>query len=298
VPAVYDVSVLVPASPTAVALAAEPPLTPTTSPRLGIVNRLVRLTPGRLVQKAPNLFLKRMTITNVSDRPILGPLSLVLQKVATPQGTVLGGRVVTPKRRPRGDNVLRPGESVALDLRLRAKTRRQARYAPVSVVAGVALGRVPAIQVRSLGNASGFTEFLVNGRSVFSKTGGAGGGRGINVLRLDGGAVVDVRNFDTWGSPNTQFPLLIQYLNAVPAGTVLALAVGDEGGFVTAPFTPPRDPAVVETAYRTLELLGSRYVRQVQFRGGWGMIVVKDVMVLAEGVSAPLHLLALDYAGA
>jgi hypothetical protein len=239
-----------------------------------------------------------MTITNVSDQPIHGPLSLLLQKVVAPRGKLLRGRVVTPlKRRLSADNVLRPGESVTLELVLRAATPRQTRYAPLSVVAGVALGRVPAIRISSLDNAGGFAEFMVDTRTVFHAGGGAGGGRGINVLRLDGGVVVDVRNFDTWGSPNTQFPLLIQYLNTVPAGSVLALAVGDEGGFVTVPFIPPRDPAIVEAAYRTLELLGSRQIRQVQFRGGWGMIVVKDVVVLAEGVSAPLVPLTLESAG-
>jgi hypothetical protein len=103
----------------------------------------------------------------------------------------------------------------------------------------------------------------------------------------------ETRNFDTWfmeggwGGPHTHFPQLVAYLHSLPDGTILALAIGDEGGFIAGPGGQPWQDPYVEQGYEALEALGSQGIRQVQYNGGWVMIVIKGQGVLAEGYSDP-----------
>jgi hypothetical protein len=73
----------------------------------------------------------------------------------------------------------------------------------------------------------------------------------------------------------------------LPDGTILALAIGDEGGFIAGPGGGPWPDPYVEQGYEALEALGSQLIRQVQYNGGWAMLVVKGQGVLAEGISEP-----------
>jgi hypothetical protein len=45
----------------------------------------------------------------------------------------------------------------------------------------------------------------------------------------------------------------------------------------------------VEQGYEALEALGSQQIRQVQYNGGWAMLVIKGQGVLAEGISEPFQ---------
>src|SRR5260370_42447837 len=91
------------------------------------------------------------------------------------------------------------------------------------------------------------------------------------------------------GGRHSHFPKLVAYLHSLPAGTILALAIGDDGGFIAGPGGNPWQDPYVEQAYKALEALGSQEIRQVQYNGGWVMIVVKGQGVLAEGHSGPLQ---------
>ena len=154
----------------------------------------------------------------------------------------------------------------------------------------VFLNAAPLVGVVSQKGGSDIAEFTINGKTVFSRGGRQYGARGINVAVLDpytGIRMQEVRSFDTWiryGGPHANFQKLIDYLNSLPNGAVIALAISDEGGFVN-DSDQPWNEAVVESAYQTLEALGSTKIRQVGFRDAWAMITVKDEGVLAEANS-------------
>lgn len=114
--------------------------------------------------------------------------------------------------------------------------------------------------------------------------------------------VKESRTFDTWssptgwGGPHVYFQDLVNYLNSLPNGALIMLAIADEGGFInpnTIPHTPWND-SYVTNAYQTLEALGSTMIRNVDYRGGWAMIAVKGQGKLAENYSAPNTLVTIQ----
>jgi Interleukin-like EMT inducer/Glycosyl hydrolases family 2, TIM barrel domain len=162
----------------------------------------------------------------------------------------------------------------------------------------VVLNATPTLRAISQGDDVGGSgaAFQLNDKTVFQRLGGRDGGRGINVAVLDphtGIRMQETRNFDTWaadggwGGSHVHFPELIAYLNGLPDGTILALAIGDEGGFIAGPGGNPWADPFVEQAYEALEALGSQQIRQVPYNGGWAMIVIKGQGVLAEDHSDP-----------
>jgi len=147
--------------------------------------------------------------------------------------------------------------------------------------AAAALNAAPVLRAVSQDDGQPAVRIDVGDRTVYRRSGGAGGGRGITVAVLDehtGIRLRDVRTFDTWISSGG-FQALRAYLDALPAGAILALAIGDEGGF-----SNPND-ANVQLGYQALEALGSTKIKTVGFRVGWAMICVKGKGVLAEAVS-------------
>jgi hypothetical protein len=174
----------------------------------------------------------------------------------------------------------------------------QARY--LGGQSAVVLNPSPCLRAISQGPDVGGSgaQFQLDDKTVFQRQGGWGGGRGINVGVLDphtGIRMQESRNFDTWfmeggwGGRHIHFPELVAYLNGLPNGTILALAIGDDGGFIAGPGGGPWQDPFVEHGYEALEALGSQQIRQVQYNGGWVMIVVKGQGVLAEGLSDPLQ---------
>jgi hypothetical protein len=137
----------------------------------------------------------------------------------------------------------------------------------------------PVIHVESSYTAN----MELDGKTVFSRAGGGGGARGINVGVLDqytGIRMTEVRSFDTWAS-TTNFQYLINYINSLPNGTILIFAVADESALVRS------TDSNVQAAYLALQALGSTQIRNVQEWGGWTMIAIKGQGALAEVVSAP-----------
>jgi|GEM_PF-1179811 len=132
----------------------------------------------------------------------------------------------------------------------------------------------------------GAIEFSKNGYSFYRKTGGAGGGRGINVTVVNSatGVIEQIKHFDTWYSKD-EFGELIDFANSVETGKFLLFGVCDEAGFIDwntgKPWQQYRE--VIEQAYQLLESLGSQHIRKVGYCGSWAMASIKgDSACLAE----------------
>ncbi len=175
----------------------------------------------------------------------------------------------------------------------------QGRFAPAGLL-DLPVAAHPVLRVTSMAAAadpSGVTMELA-GRVVYSRGGGQFGGRGLNVAVVDAATGVRMKgyaHFDTfymeggWGGPHPWFDDLAACLGGLPDGSIVALAIGDEGGFIDPNLVPPapwKFQAGPETGYQALEALGSTLIRQVGYRGGWAMIAVKGGAVLAETMSS------------
>jgi len=128
-----------------------------------------------------------------------------------------------------------------------------------------------------------------NGALMYEGVGASiDGGRGFNVAAIDlaSGRLRDpIQRFDTWGSrhgvpdPNiNQLSQLINYLNGLPDGTLLLMAVGDEAGlnnFDSCSLLNQFENPFVQPALQLLESLGSTQIRQYCYRDQWAMIAIK-----------------------
>ena len=87
------------------------------------------------------------------------------------------------------------------------------------------------------------------------------------------------RNFDTFvtSSSGTAMTDMVAYLNAIPAGRLVLVAVADEAGLTgsNANRCTPLSSLWVEQGKQTLEALGSTLIRQYCFRDSWAMVAVK-----------------------
>jgi exo-beta-1,3-glucanase (GH17 family) len=133
----------------------------------------------------------------------------------------------------------------------------------------------------------GYASFEKDGRPLYYRCGGSGGGRGINVAVLNEvtGNVEGVENFDTWDSNGqNMIPVqaLIAYLDEVESGRVVLLAIGDDGGFIDFRTNKAYTHDWIEDGYRALEELGSRHIREVGYRGSWAMFAQKGAGALGE----------------
>lgn len=143
-------------------------------------------------------------------------------------------------------------------------------------------------------SAGNFAEFLKDNFSFYKKFGGAGGGRGFNVAVINpctGGLLQPVRNFDTWGTRDSGVDrkALIDFLDGLPNGGLILIAVGDEAGLNNFPEVDAcshlQRPWVTET-FVALEKLGSQKIRTYCYRDRWAMISIKgQANALAEQLS-------------
>jgi hypothetical protein len=122
--------------------------------------------------------------------------------------------------------------------------------------------------------------FRRDGWTFFQRLGANGGGRGFNVAVSDvrTGAIIETgRNFDTWGGGPSAKNDLVAYLQSIPNGRLVMLAVADEAGLNPGPanacamLTDPATRAVVQT----LESLGSSLIRSYCWRGSWAVVIIK-----------------------
>jgi hypothetical protein len=115
----------------------------------------------------------------------------------------------------------------------------------------------------------------------YCRDGGGGGGRGFNVAIIDpsGSGSWRVRHFDTHATRLTgeEMKQMTRFLNALPTGTVLLIAVGDEAGLThsSGNICARLSGAWIEPAFQTLEALGSTQIRSYCYRHAWAMITIK-----------------------
>lgn len=109
-------------------------------------------------------------------------------------------------------------------------------------------------------------------------------GRGFNVAAMNptnGELLQAVQNFDTWGTRNTGTDMnaMIAFLNGLPNGTVVLVAVGDEAGLNNDNTLPNPCEHLsftwVEAGLRAIEALGSTQLRNYCYRYSWAMVSVK-----------------------
>jgi uncharacterized protein (TIGR03437 family) len=145
--------------------------------------------------------------------------------------------------------------------------------------------------------AGGCAEFFKNGVRIWRGCGGSGGFRGFNIMAVNpstGEHLIDpsnnlpIRSFDTWETrllcsttgPKDKKTEMIEYLNSIPNGFLILLAVADEAGLTE--FDMPEenrctklsDPCT-ERLLQTLENLGSTEVRKYCYRDSWAMTAYK-----------------------
>jgi hypothetical protein len=125
--------------------------------------------------------------------------------------------------------------------------------------------------------------FLRDGEIVYRRDGGdqLALARGFNIAVIDpctNTIVQPVRHFDTYNSAHNGGPelnQLISFLDSVPPGTFLMIAVADDAGLTD---FPPNDCAQLpanEPLLQRLEALGSTKIRTYCYRNSWTTIAVK-----------------------
>ena len=129
-------------------------------------------------------------------------------------------------------------------------------------------------------SSTGFAEFRKDDSVFYHRGGGAGGGRGFNIAAMDartGTLLQAVQNFDTWltRSTGTAMNAMMTFLNGLPNGTVVLIAVGDEAGLNVDNSCSHLSFPWVEAGLQALESLGSTQLRNYCFRSSWSMISVK-----------------------
>jgi hypothetical protein len=114
------------------------------------------------------------------------------------------------------------------------------------------------------------------GRPIYSTT-GAGSGRGINVMVVDPatGIFSAVRAFDTWGDA-TASERLVEYVSALPDGTLVLFAVADDGALKLT-----REARIaIGTMFR------SQYIGWLGYQQSWALIGRKGYFPYAEQTSS------------
>jgi hypothetical protein len=137
------------------------------------------------------------------------------------------------------------------------------------------------------GSQNGVAWLLDNGAKLYHATGGAGGGRGFNVAAFDtctGSLRQPVQHFDTYATRDSGAALnnLNNFLDSLPNGTLVMIAVADEAGLNNFPpngCTHLNNP-YIEPFYQRLEALGSQQIRSYCYWNSYALIAVKG-----EGVA-------------
>jgi hypothetical protein len=134
----------------------------------------------------------------------------------------------------------------------------------------------------------GVAWFFANGAKLYQARGGGGGGRGFNVAAFDtcsGALRVPVQHFDTYVTRDSGGDGLNEmniFLDSLPNGTLLLIAVADEAGLDD--FPPNQcvhlSNAYIESFYLKLEALGSQQIRSYCYQDSYVLIAVKG-----EGVA-------------
>ncbi len=153
------------------------------------------------------------------------------------------------------------------------------------------------MNVSSVPNSS----IALNGRTIAS-TRERSMGRGFNVAAIDPGSgelIEPVKIFDTWGnrSSGSSMEAMVAFIDRLPTGTLLLVAVNDEAGLTSDSFgcIPNPTPNSIccrsngfvwtEAGLRTLEALGAKEIRRYCYRNSYSLIAIKGVGAMAESLA-------------
>ena len=130
--------------------------------------------------------------------------------------------------------------------------------------------RAVTFQVYSGSTSQGSSCFSKNNATLYCKGGGAGGGRGFNVAVFYPGTDIlkDAVNFDTWGLGSAAATELLNFLDAVPQGSLVLVSVGDEAGLLDWQHGYVYYP-YAESLLRAMEAFGSKQIRSYSYRDAW-----------------------------
>jgi hypothetical protein len=122
------------------------------------------------------------------------------------------------------------------------------------------------------GNTAPYGEatFAENGLVFSRRTGGGGGGRGVNIAAFAPGTAELIRpvtNFDTYGVDGA-WDAMIAFIDDLPNGSLMLIAIADEAA-ISVDY-PPALRGVI-----ALEAQGSQLIRSYLFRNSWAMACYK-----------------------
>jgi hypothetical protein len=124
-------------------------------------------------------------------------------------------------------------------------------------------------------------EFWENGAQMYLGLGASmDGGRGFNVAAVDpatGRLRDSIKRFDTWHSRQSGAAMtdMIAYLDDLPDGTLVLIAIGDEAGLNNFSACSFLSFDWVQEGLQRLEALGSMQIRQYCYGDMWSMIAIK-----------------------
>jgi hypothetical protein len=105
--------------------------------------------------------------------------------------------------------------------------------------------------------------FERDGTVFFNGIGGGYGERGINVAAIDPrtGVILELKSYDTWAESNAG-DRLVSFLSSLPAGTIIMMAVADEGS------------SGLSTASRSsiTQLVGSQQIKDLGYWDNWALV--------------------------
>ncbi len=141
--------------------------------------------------------------------------------------------------------------------------------------------------------------FWENGAVMYQGTAAIGvgpdlsGARGFNIAAIDpatGRLRNGIQRFDTWATRNNGADMnaMVAYLDSLPNGTIVLIAVGDEAGLNS--FPPSGCTSLpyswVTAARQRLQSLGSTQIQNYCYQNQWAMIAIKGQGVLSESLSS------------
>lgn len=127
----------------------------------------------------------------------------------------------------------------------------------------------------------GFGRFFKGNLRLFDQPGCLiNGGRGFNVAVIDpctGELLQPAQNYDTFSTrtSGTHMMALTSFLNNLPNGVLVMLAVGDEAGLNDFSSCTHLSFSWIEPFYQALEALGSTQIRSYCYRDSWAMVAIK-----------------------
>lgn len=128
-----------------------------------------------------------------------------------------------------------------------------------------------------------WARFLEGGALMYEGRGAIlDGGRGFNIATIDlaTGRLRDpIQRFDTWAShsthTSTNADAMVAYLDSVPVGTLVLIAVADEAGLNDWSSCRILPDPWVNAVINRLEALGSRQIRQLCYSDNFSLISIK-----------------------